>query len=75
MRWCVVIRALNTTTQLLFAVLSKSVSASCGIFTFISFVHCIRSIFKKEIKTTQHYNELHTPRLPDFVVFHRGFIL
>lgn len=54
MRWCVVIRALNTTTQLLFAVLSKSVSANCGIFTFISFVHCIRSKLKeKKIKALQ----------------------
>ncbi len=43
MRWCVVIRALKTTTQLWFAVLSNNVSAKWGIFTFSSLVQCIRS--------------------------------
>lgn len=76
MRWCVVIRALNTTTQLLFAVLSKSVSASCGIFTFMSFVHCIRSKLKKKYKS-KHYNELYAQRRSScyFVYLHWEFIL
>lgn len=43
MRWWVVIRALKTTTQLELAVRSNSVSASWGMFTFISLVQWIRS--------------------------------
>lgn len=43
-RWCVVMRALKTTTQLWFAVLSNNVSAKWGIFTFSSLVQCIRSV-------------------------------
>lgn len=46
-RWWVVIRDLKTTTQLLLVVLSNKLSASCGMFTFISFVHWIKSAIKK----------------------------
>lgn len=42
-RWCVVMSALKTTTQLLLVVLSNSVSASWGTFTFISLVQWIKS--------------------------------
>lgn len=43
MRWWVVISALKTTTQLELAVRSNSVSASWGMFTFISLVQWMRS--------------------------------
>ncbi|TNN57719.1 hypothetical protein EYF80_032087 [Liparis tanakae] len=43
MRWCVVIRALNTTTQLALPTLSISVSAIRGTFTVVSWVACSRS--------------------------------
>lgn len=46
-RWWVVIRDLKTTTQLLLVVLSNKLSASCGMFTFISFVHWIKSAIQK----------------------------
>lgn len=46
-RWWVVIRDLKTTTQLLLVVLSNKLSASCGMFTFISFVHWIKSEIQK----------------------------
>lgn len=43
MRWCVVMRDLNTTTQLVLVVLSNRESASWGMLTFISFVQWIKS--------------------------------
>lgn len=43
MRWCVVIRALKTTTQLALPTLSISVSAIWGTFTLVSWVAWIRS--------------------------------
>ena len=51
-RWCVVMRALNTTTQLLLAVRSNSVSASWGTLTFISLVQWIRSTHTQTNKQT-----------------------
>lgn len=59
MRWWVVIRALKTTTQLELAVRSNSVSASWGMFTFISLVQWIRSgqDTKKKQKKNQQQNE------------------
>lgn len=55
MRWWVVIRALKTTTQLELAVRSNSVSASWGMFTFISLVQWIRS--GQDTKKTKKQNE------------------
>ena len=49
-RWCVVTKALNTTTQLLFVARSKSVSAIWGIFTFVSLVAWIKSVKRKKRK-------------------------
>lgn len=43
MRWCVVMRDLNTTTQLVLVVLSNRESASWGMLTFISLVQWIKS--------------------------------
>lgn len=43
MRWCVVIRALKTTTQLALPALSINVSAIWGTFTLVSCVAWIRS--------------------------------
>lgn len=48
MRWCVVIKDLNTTTQLVLVVLSNSESASWGMLTFISLVQWIKSETKQE---------------------------
>lgn len=44
MRWCVVMRDLNTTTQLVLVVLSNRESASWGMLTFISLVQWIKSV-------------------------------
>lgn len=41
-------RDLKTTTQLLLVVLSNKLSANCGMFTFISFVHWIKSAIKQQ---------------------------
>lgn len=54
MRWWVVIRALKTTTQLELAVRSNSVSASWGMFTFISLVQWIRSGRGKKRRTKSY---------------------
>lgn len=43
MRWCVAIRALKTTIQLLLLLRSSSVSARWGMLTFNSLVQWIRS--------------------------------
>lgn len=43
MVWWVAVRDLKTTTQLVLAVLSNKVSASWGMFTFISLVQWIKS--------------------------------
>ena len=50
MRWCVVIRALKTTTQLALPALSISVSAIWGTFTVDSWVAWIRSEKHREEK-------------------------
>lgn len=65
-RWWVVMRDLKTTTQLLLVVLSNKLSASCGMFTFISFVHWIKSAIQKllwvlwrKINNIQKNNSVH----------------
>lgn len=53
MRWCVVIRALKTTTQLALPALSISVSAIWGTLTVVSWEAWIRS--KKGDKEVRHF--------------------
>lgn len=57
MRWCVVMRDLNTTTQLVLVVLSNRESASWGMLTFISLVQWIKSGNKRK-KTEKSYTGL-----------------